>query len=176
MANETDRRIQDTSTESSIFSKNFKYLNIPREVFDLKGLNLAERIILSRVIYWSRKGRACRETNRQFAELIGQSEGTARRAIANLIKLGHLDGYYLNIKNKHQRDGYRDLTALVGVDGKTILNRKAAQLGQNMGRSNTITDNNSPKEPPKEDKGGGCAWARRGGVHGRTGGCAWARM
>ena len=142
---------QPKSGGKSIFDSNFSYLKVPREVFDIEGLNCAERMILARIIFWTRKGLACRETNRQFAELIGQSEPTAKRVVYRLIGLKLVDAHYVNVKQRHQKNAYRDLTALVAVDAEVILKRKAAQTGQKMGRTGELWSGKSAEDDNSRD-------------------------
>jgi hypothetical protein len=85
----------------------------------LRRLDPAELLITSRVIFWTRKGMPCTQSNAQFAELIGQSERTAKRIIEGLIKQDILEAFYPNRRS-------RDLTALVGVEMKRIMDRRQA--------------------------------------------------
>jgi hypothetical protein len=89
-------------------------------------LSCADQIILSRVIFWTRKGLACTHSNAQFGELINQSEDTARGIVRKLIRHKLTDVFYPNRRS-------RELTALVGVKPEHVTKRKAAQAAKSMG-------------------------------------------
>lgn len=116
----------------SIFDEKFEYLKMPIEVLKIPKLRFAEKGILSRIVFWTRKGMPCTHTNAQFAELTGQTERNAGRAVANLLKRGLADAIYRNNRKLKQKNCYRELTALVGVRPDMVLKRKAAQVARKL--------------------------------------------
>jgi hypothetical protein len=102
----------------SIFDDKFKYVKISVEVLKLQGLNSNDRIILSRIIFWTRKGMPCTQTNKQFAELIGRSESAAKYSVRKLIRKNYIYAIYWNDRSKGRKDCNRELTSMVGVGSK----------------------------------------------------------
>lgn len=116
----------------TIFDKKYYYTKVSVEIHKIRGLTSDDRIILSRIIFWTKKGMPCTQTNIHFAELIEKSIGTARNVIAKLIERKLVDAHYKSDGKSHRRGAYRDLTALVGVDAKMVVKRKAAQTIRDM--------------------------------------------
>jgi len=129
------------TTNKSVFDERFKYLVIPAEILQhtyrvrcygngdgsKKRLTPPEMMIFTRILYWTRKRMPCSQTNQQFAEMVGVTERTAKRAIANLIRQGLVKGWYRNSGKTHQKGAYRDLMAMQYVDLPEIVARTVAQ-------------------------------------------------
>lgn len=111
----------------SIFDEKFKYAKIPIEVLLLKDINAGDKMILSRVIYWTRRGMPCTHSNRQFGELIGRSETQGKGSVYKLIRKGYVHRSTWNDKSKGRRDSNRELTACIGVDAEMQLKRMQVQ-------------------------------------------------
>lgn len=139
----------------TIFDDRFLYLKIPREVFDIPGLRIDERAILSRIVFWTRKGMPCTHTNEQFAELLNKSESAAKRVLTILIKRKLLDAHYRNNKELKRRGAHRDLTALVGVEPEKVFKRKAAQVARAKDKSWSSTNTPPGQARPGIDEKAG---------------------
>jgi hypothetical protein len=117
---------KDKSKEhKTIFDDTFSYVKVPIEVLLLPGLRADDMMILSRIIFWTRKGMPCTHTNAQFAELIKKSEATAKRAISKLKRLHCIDVYLWGDAKKKRKDCNREITALVGVEYEMVVKRMA---------------------------------------------------
>ena len=84
----------------TIFDKQqFKYLTIPVEIFRLDDLNCAEKMVLARIHYWSKKN-TCYETNEQLGQLIGRSASQASRIVRKLRERNYVECFYPNKRTR----------------------------------------------------------------------------
>ena len=88
-----------------------KHIILPLHIWNMDGLSVTERLVLSVVHGYTDRGKACFMTNTGLAKLLHVSNRTASRAVNNLIEGGHLE-----VEEGGQRRHLKCRECLGGVD------------------------------------------------------------
>ena len=94
------------------------------------GLKSIDILIISQIEEFERNNCKCYLTNKQFAEMFGESESTIKRALDKLDDMNYINRNTINNANGSKQSRQRTIT--LGKEARCIMNFASDKQGSNV--------------------------------------------